>query len=216
MPADIFKFWSQMEWGETIHPADTDVFGRMAPERHGFKLQCLPACFAGPLKTAPVVMLYLSPGYAPRHDLATHKGTCDEYWRRWKGNQPLPDGEGPGAKWFRARTRLFGDYDMVREKIAVLNIGAYHSKNMGSYASMLALPSSRTALDWAQRVLFPQAEKKERIVICMRSHAYWGLEAEKIYDGHLFSPRTTRSGYLVESRKTHQGIIKLVRDRLRS
>jgi hypothetical protein len=32
----------------------------MRPEKHGFELDCLPGCFAGPLKTASVVLLYLT------------------------------------------------------------------------------------------------------------------------------------------------------------
>jgi hypothetical protein len=35
-----------------------------------------------------------------------------------------------------------------------------------SYASLLALPSSRVSMEWAQSVLFPQAEAGRRIVIC--------------------------------------------------
>jgi hypothetical protein len=61
---DIFEFWSRIKRGERIHPDDKEVFDRMNPERHGFKLDCLPGCFGGPLKTASVVLLYLSPGYS--------------------------------------------------------------------------------------------------------------------------------------------------------
>ena len=82
---------------------------------------------------------------------------------------------------------------------------------MKSYASMLALPSSRVVLDWSQNYLFPEAEKGNRVVICMRSHAYWGLEAGKRYNGTLLSPETTRSGFL---RKNHSEIIRIVRERL--
>src|SRR5712691_4407106 len=57
--ADIFEFWSRIKRGERIHPDDKEVFDRMNPERHGFELDCLPACFAGRLKTASVVLLYL-------------------------------------------------------------------------------------------------------------------------------------------------------------
>jgi hypothetical protein len=60
---DIFEFWSRIKRGEQVHPADKEVFDRMDPERHGFELDCLPACFAGRLKTASVILLYLSPGY---------------------------------------------------------------------------------------------------------------------------------------------------------
>jgi hypothetical protein len=64
MAEDIFKFWSQMPKGERIHPADKEVFQRIHPKRHGFRLECLPGNFSGPLKKAPVVLLYLSPGFS--------------------------------------------------------------------------------------------------------------------------------------------------------
>jgi hypothetical protein len=63
---DIFEFWSQIGRGENIHPADRSVFSRMNAERHGFRLDCLPAAFDGRLREAPVVLLYLSPGFKER------------------------------------------------------------------------------------------------------------------------------------------------------
>jgi len=47
MTTDIFKFWSRMKFGARVHPADQNIFARMEPLRHGFQLECLPACFAG-------------------------------------------------------------------------------------------------------------------------------------------------------------------------
>ena len=38
MSRDIFEFWSQIGWGEHVHPADKKVFERMRPEKHGFRL----------------------------------------------------------------------------------------------------------------------------------------------------------------------------------
>jgi hypothetical protein len=136
----------------------------MNAKRHGFQIQCLPASFSGPLRTAPVVLLYLSPGYQKADDAdANSKDGIDYYSRRWKGNEPLRE-SGPGAEWRRSRTRVFGDYNIVRTKVAMLNIGAYHSKTMQSYACLLALPSSRQTLDWAQNHLFVEAERGTRIV----------------------------------------------------
>jgi hypothetical protein len=61
---DILEFWSQIKRGETVHPADREVFARINPEKHGFQLDCLPASYGGKLKTAPVVFLFSSPGYS--------------------------------------------------------------------------------------------------------------------------------------------------------
>ena len=195
MTTDIFEFWSRMKFGARVHPADQSIFARMEPLRHGFQLECLPACFAGPLKTAPVVFLYLSPGYEKGEETkARLKETQRRYFVRWQGEELLPE-----HHWFISRTKRFGSYDSVRKKVAVLNIGAYHSRTMDSYGSMLALPSSRVTLDWAQSVLFKEAERGKRIVVCMRAAPYWGLEAGKSYDGHLYAPRTVRSGFLRKS-----------------
>jgi len=186
----------------------------MEPRRHGFQLQCLPACFSGPLLTAPVVLLFLSPGYVGSEDAEakTNDGK-DYYYRKWRGKEPLRDDGGPGTDWYRSHTKRFADYQIARKKIAILNIGAYHSEKMDSYASMLALPSSRVTLDWAQRYLFPRAMAGKRIVICMRSAAYWGLEPGKKYPGTLFAPQTTIGGFLLKNRESGK-IVRLVRQRL--
>ena len=195
MTTDIFEFWSKIGRGQRIHPEDKRVFDRMDPERHGFQLDCLPGCFSGPLKTAKVVLLYLSPGYEDGEEKqADDEETKDRYARRWTGNDELHS-----HHWFMKRTRRFGDFNILKREMAILNIGAYHSKDVQSYASMLALPSSRVTLDWAQNVLFDEAEKQKRIVICMRSAAYWGLETGKKYNGDLYAPMTVRSGHLLKS-----------------
>jgi hypothetical protein len=213
---DIFDFWSSIRRGETIHPADRDIFARIDAKKHGFRTDCLPACYAGRLCSAPIVLLYLSPGFCPQDltDASSDEGK-DYYLRRWTGNEPLPGVGYAGHTWLKSRTKDFANYNTVMNKIAVLNIGAYHSTNVNSYSSLLALPSSRISLTWAQNVLFPEAEAGKRIVICMRSAAYWGLEAEKAYGKALFAPSVTRNGYLVED-NANQKIIQKVRERLRS
>jgi hypothetical protein len=87
-----------------------------------------------------------------------------------------------------SRTKNFGDYETVKNKIALLNIGAYHSADVRSFGSLLALPSSRVSLGWAQEVLFPDAEAGKRVVICMRSASCWGLERGRKYGKSLFAP----------------------------
>jgi hypothetical protein len=106
---DIFDFWSQIRRGEKIHPADKEMFRRIDPKKHGFELKCLPACFAGPLRTAPLVLLYLSPGFREEVDFADAKTNLgkDYYFRRWQGNEPLR----AGHKWTESRTKCFGKYD---------------------------------------------------------------------------------------------------------
>jgi hypothetical protein len=78
---------------------------------------------------------------------------------------------------------------------------------------LLALPSSRVSLAWAQEVLFPAAEAGDRIVICMRSAAYWGLEAGRNYSGTLFAPLVNRGGHLLKNPQNKR-LIALVRERV--
>lgn len=214
---DIVDFWSGMERGSRIHWADEKIFKRISKHRHGFETNCLPACFIGDIKNAPLVLLYLSPGLSDQDskDADSEEGK-DHYARCWKGQEPIPATGWAGEKWFKSRTKRFGHYDIVRKKTAIFNIGAYHSKDVKDYASLMSLPSSRVALNWAQEVLFPEAEMGKRVVICMRSAAYWGLEVGRKYSGTLFAPKVTRAGYLEIKKKDkinheNQMLIEVVR-----
>jgi hypothetical protein len=84
-----------------------------------------------------------------------------------------------------------------------------------SFGSLLALPSSPVSLGWAQDVLFPDAEAGKRIVICMRSASYWGLEQGRKYEGSLFAPEVNRSGYLLKNHENDR-LVELVQKRLGS
>jgi hypothetical protein len=205
---DIFEFWSRIGRGENVHPADRETFARIDAKKHGFQLKCLPAGFGGRLRDAPVVLLYLSPGFR-ESDLAEAKSEegKDYYLRRWQGYEPAK------STWMTSRTKCFGDWETVRMKVALLNIGAYHSVSVKSYASLLALPSSRVSIEWAQTVLFPDAEVGRRIVICMRSAAYWGLDTGRRYGTGLFAPLVNRSGHLIKN-DDNKRLIGLVQARI--
>jgi hypothetical protein len=189
MVTDIFEFWSQIGPREKIHPADADVFRRLG-ESHGFPHTALPGHFMGPLKSAPIVMLYISPGLDAFDEVfaKTDEGVMWHADQR-KGDGHLPLGNsGPGVAWWLARTKRFGASPEVRaSNIAILNIGAYHSKEMKDTELLAALPSSRVALSWAQSELFPQAEQGERVVICARAAKFWGLSPGTDYPGTLFA-----------------------------
>jgi len=63
---------------------------------------------------------------------------------------------------------------------------------------LAALPSSRVCLNWAQEVLFPTAERGERVVVCLRSAKFWGLRPGAEYPGTLFAPRVNRAGDMLK------------------
>jgi len=53
------------------------------------------------------------------------------------------------------------------------------------------------SLDWAQTVLFPEAEAGKRVVICLRAAEFWGLGRGQKYGASLFSPAVTRGGHML-------------------
>lgn len=205
MTIDIFDFWSHIKPCERVHPADREVFDRVGRNGHGLDLRCLPACFVGPLRTAPVVLLFLSPGFVEEDlkDARSEKGRTKYVERRTGRQAVLP--EWTGYKWFASRIKAFDlDVSEACKKIAVLNIGAYHSKFFKDYPLLAALPSSRVSLDWAQKVLFPAALRGERVVVCLRAAHFWGLEAGKCHGRSLFAPQVTRAGHIKKKSKSEK------------
>ena len=213
---DIFDFWAECPFDARIHPQDKPVFDRSFLGHMGFDLNCLPAGFAGRLRSAPVVLLYLSPGWAQADvDEASNEAAQRRYADRRKGDRPLDSKEGhPGHHaWWSSRTKVFGSENVVREKVAILNLGAYHSKAFQAHHGLAALPSCRVALDWAHTVLFPQALKGEKTVVCMRSATSWGLKTGENYEGTLFAPPTVRGGHMIHG-EDREKVIAAVKARI--
>lgn len=210
MATDIFEFWSGINPKGGMHPADRDVLSRVD---HSFDLRCLPGCFAGPLRTAPVVLLYLSPGLSEQDytDAVTRKGRT-RYRRSWAGEEPLrgPKDHESAWQWWKSRTACFGNWQELQKKVAILNIGAYHSKTFADAPLLAALPSSRVSIDWAQHVLFPAAIAGRRTVVCLRSARFWGLREGQRYGKALFAPRVTRGGYMIKQDNMREVVIRQV------
>jgi hypothetical protein len=145
------------------------------------------------------VLLFLSPGL-DREDAAhcARKKGRRYYADQRSGDAILPDEKDhPSAyKWLDKIIRQFGiNYEQARTKVATLNIGAYKSVKFTDWPMLAALPSSRVCLDWAQSVLFPQAEAGERVVVCLRSPRYWGLGVGES-KGSLFCPPCGRGAFM--------------------
>ncbi len=214
---DLFDFWAECQPADRIHPRDRPVFARPFVGDMGFDLRCLPACFAGRLRTAPVVLLYLSPGWRQLDvDEADSPTAQVRYADRRKGDRPL-DGEDEHPhhfEWWSRRTKLYGPPEVVSDKVAFLNLGAYHSSSFEAYHALAALPSSRVVLDWAHEVLFPQAMKGDKVVVCMRAAEQWGLRAGEVYGQSLYAPATVRGGHMKKSgdhAEVRRRIVKAVR-----
>jgi hypothetical protein len=126
----------------------------------------------------------------------------DYFARQRTGRAPLPSIEEYEAthQWLTARLQQFGCApDMVRDKMAVLNLCPYRTATFDAWHMLAALPSCRASLDWAQSVLFPAAEQRRRVVVCLRSAKYWGLDTGENgkAHGHLFVPQVTRSAVMI-------------------
>jgi hypothetical protein len=196
LEGSLFKFWESVSPETKIHPKDEAVFE--AHGKHSLNLQCLPNPFYGPLRTAPVVLLYLNPGLS-QQDLreAESEEGRQFYWRQRQGNEPLRSQINLEHKsWWVSRTKRFCvDPEYLRHKLAVLELCAYHSKTFTDGSLLPKLPSSRIALSWAISDLFAQARSRKRVVICLRSARRWGLTIGS-QEGWLFAPSVTRSGYM--------------------
>ena len=193
---DIFSFWSGLsEEKARIHPRDKKVFTRLNPS---FEHPYFAEPFRGRLQTAPVVLLFLSPGLHER-DLSASAQEPTYYSRQREGHCDLPtECEHQTARiWGAKIVKQFGvDYETARSKIAVLNISPYRSKEFDDWHLLAALPSARVILGWAQTVLFPEAEEGKRIVVCLRSSACWGLGPPK-FGKSLYAPKCTRGGMML-------------------
>ncbi|MBR0684658.1 hypothetical protein JQ594_01915 [Bradyrhizobium manausense] len=199
--SDIFDFWQRIAPADCVHPDDAPTFKRLNGQ-HRFNLNCLPLSFTGPLKTARVVLLYLAPGLPKDLERQSRSPELQIlYANQRTGTTYLPDMSSAGHQWRKSRLSFLGDWEQHRDKIAVFNIGAYHSREFIDHDVLASLPSSRMALDWAQSVLFPEAEAGNRVVICMRAARYWGLRAGKTFGKSLFAPETTRGGHMVAGKQ---------------
>ena len=208
---DIFSFWAACPPDAFEHPQDAPVFARAGDM--GFDLRCLPSNVWGPLRAARLVLLFLSPGFVP-FDLEYAKRPSSHAImdRRRKGMEPLDaeDDHPPGWKWWTSRTKAFGTPEELHDKVAILNIGAYHSKTFDDAHALMALPSSRAAIGWAQSVLFPEAEQGKRVVVCLRKPRAWGLTRGQSYPGTLYAPHVNAAGYMVK-RPPREAMIRAAR-----
>jgi hypothetical protein len=198
MVEDIFEFWSprRIDLRERVHPADKDI---LPSSKFDFlDRTALPGCYCGPLRTARVVLLFVGPGLKDSDD--PDSPDYQQFHAEVRaGAKPLPNEQDQPEwwKWLRSKTKFIDkDWQSLRERVAILNFGAYHVAPGRSHnaRSLAALPSTKITLDWATRVLFPQARNRDRVVVCLMARNAWGLEEGNC--GSLFAPKTVR-GVLV-------------------
>jgi hypothetical protein len=194
---DIIDYWRNLGASVRVHPDDELIFAQ-GKWSHSLELSCVPVPFYGPLKTAPVVLLYLNPGLTAADLDAANDEQAKLFWfQQRRGEASLRSQVGLTQKsWWVSRTKCFQiDPEVLRHKLAVLELCAYHSRSFTDAKLLDKLPSCRASLQWAQTVLFPAARQRRRVVICLRAAKRWGL-VPGTTDGHLFAPLTTRSGHM--------------------
>lgn len=159
---------------------------------------------------------FLSPGF-DADDIAHGQSPDGEryYAKQRTGFADLPSAEEHGAahRWVLRILKQFAvEWSDARSKVAFLNISPYKSRDFKDGPMLASLPSCRATLDWAQSVLFSQAERGERLVICLRSAAHWGLGRKSPTNGSLLVPNFTRSGSIFQSERNH--VVQQFRHRL--
>lgn len=209
---DIFEFWADLPGDAHVHPADRTVLERV---EHHFRLDCLPGPFRGPLRTAAVVLLFLSPGFKESDLLHGQTEAGQDYYVRLRSGHcdlSLAEEHETAWTWSTKILRQFGlNYEAIRSDLAFLNIGAYKSEDFRDWKLLTALPSCRVTLDWAQSVLFPQAEAGQRVVVCLRSPGCWGLGVDKKYGKGLFAPACNRAGFMIKGQMRDEAIAAVKR-----
>src|SRR6185369_4183154 len=142
MTVDIFDFWSLLDPTQKIHPDDAAVFGRIPNRERGFDLKCLPVPFYGRLRTAPVVLLFASPGVSKfdYKEAKSHEAQ-QRYAIDRKGCSDLPDNEQMPTRWgwwTRITNQFCHDWKALQSKIAFLNISPYHYEGSIKHRHLLA------------------------------------------------------------------------------
>lgn len=212
---DVFQLWHrdpqefQTDDGRYIHPDDrAAIDGNLFFEYHKKYLNTFPSPFWGALRTAPLVLLFASPGNTQRLD---EENAADASWRRrrcasFNGTEPLTT---PGLlhaeaeRWIcdqvRSLLELPPDADIGKTlaKIAIADLTAYRGAR-SEWHEVAFLRTTLAMRDWAQTTLFPQGKNNERIVIIHRARQWWGVPPGKAWSlGSLFAPETTRGGNLI-------------------
>lgn len=170
----LFWFWRSVRRHPHVHPADNKY---LKAEKHRFELRVLASPWHGPLKTAPVVLAYVNPGLSRRdfHDarIPTRRAHMVAHY---SGTRPLRAlSEHPtGVRWTAQRLKHMGDYEALRQLVAIFELIPYHSRSFSSGLAHI-LPSAEMARRHLREVLMPQAKAGKRFLIVARARKHWGV-----------------------------------------
>ena len=196
---DFLQFWTKAIPNLHVHPDDAAELER---NHHALALDTLVGPFMGPVRTAPVVLLTLNPGFSTgeAREAAQIPAARESMANNLGGDAPLPAwvGNPSGREWTTRRLRQFGlGYEDAEARIAFINLIPYRSREGAKDMRMAdRLESSRMVRAWARDTLFPEAVAGERVVVCLRSAKQWGLVPDTKRGAALFAPKVTRGAFM--------------------
>jgi hypothetical protein len=196
---DILQFWTRAT-DLQVHPDDSVALNT---HTHNFELRCLVGPWWGPIRTAPIVLLFLNPklgNNGAEINEAQTPAMREKIIANLRGDAPLPDFENwTGRKWAESHLKQFGlSYRAAASKVAFVNLMPYRSTEGTKDRHMIKhLTSARLILAWARDTLFREADLGERVVVCLRSNQDWGRTRKANRGGYTFLDKREEIGKAV-------------------
>ncbi len=173
----IFEFWNKLPNHECIHPEDKDVLNQYAGV---FELDIPPGHINGQLKTAPVIALFLNPGFEEEDKaIFQNEGSRALLFDQISGKNDFPLWFNRWKKWFLPRVRIGNmTEEQIANQVAILNVCSYASKdaNLLKPSILDSLPSTQMAIKYLHEVLIPQAKRGDRFIVVCRAAWAWKID----------------------------------------
>jgi len=181
----LFEFWKDLPDKECIHPKDLDVINQ---NKGVFELHVPPGHINGRLKTAPVVALFLNPGFEEEDKQGFENEECRKLlFEQIQGESDFPLWFNRWKQWFLPRVKIGSmTEDQIAKNVSIFNVCSYASKDAKLLKSSIidSLASSQVAIQYLHDVLIPQAKRGERFIVVCRAAWAWkvnkSMECENI------------------------------------
>lgn len=191
----IFEFWKELPEKSCIHPKDMDAINR---HEGVFELDVPPGHINGQLKTAPVVALFLNPGFEEEDKNSFENEKFRELlFKQIQGESDFPLWFGRWKKWFLPRVKIGGmTEEQIANNVSIFNVCSYASKDakLLTPSTIEKLPSSQMAINYLHNVLIPQAQRGERFIVVCRAAWAWNIDRSIECDNIKFV-KNPRGGY---------------------
>ena len=176
--SDFHSYWARCGRNE-IHPDDAAYLPK---EDSPFNHNILPCPFDGPLEKAKLIICLSNPSDGYTKDA---KKVNKLVMEMRSGEESLPQ---IFDNFYSGIFRPIGvPLDMLRSKVAVLNVCPYSSKELNAAATRksIGLPSIWKAQQYLREVLIPRAQTGNIHLILIRKLSVWGVTEGKERTGNL-------------------------------